>query len=250
MIRACHCMVVLADAAIDDSIARMSQSGMQSVTCSWDERTQNAALNVSGVLDPPPELVAEEAATAASSAPKALHRRGRRGRRGRNTRAEVDAASGAAADVLAAAAHCDAQNPQRRGGRRGAGGSTSEAAPDALDAAAAVSVAPLAAAVDGLRISSPPPPPHVAAETAAAVKPLPVSIEPGTRSLPPGPHSVPSLKECCVCLDEVAAEDMHVLMPCMHRCVCAGCSAALMGTTRKCPKCRADVTLASRVFDD
>ena len=64
----------------------------------------------------------------------------------------------------------------------------------------------------------------------------------------------PALKECCVCLDDVAQADLLLLMPCAHRCVCQACADALMAilppAPRRCPKCREPVWRASRVFED
>jgi hypothetical protein len=72
--------------------------------------------------------------------------------------------------------------------------------------------------------------------------------------LPPLPPPVPALKECCVCLDDVAQADLLLLMPCAHRCVCQACADALMAilppAPRRCPKCREPVWRASRVFED
>jgi hypothetical protein len=70
---------------------------------------------------------------------------------------------------------------------------------------------------------------------------------------PPAPPA-PALKECCVCLDDVAQADLLLLMPCAHRCVCQACADALMAilppAPRRCPKCREPVWRASRVFED
>jgi hypothetical protein len=67
---------------------------------------------------------------------------------------------------------------------------------------------------------------------------------------PPPPLPVPALKECCVCLEDVAQADLLVLLPCMHRCVCADCAAALLADARPCPKCRERVERAARVYED
>jgi hypothetical protein len=70
--------------------------------------------------------------------------------------------------------------------------------------------------------------------------------------LPP-PLPLPPMKECCVCLEDVAADDMWLVSPCGHRCVCEVCAAALMAmprSSRKCPKCRAGVKRVMRVFEE
>jgi hypothetical protein len=58
------------------------------------------------------------------------------------------------------------------------------------------------------------------------------------------------MKACCVCLTDIAAEEMWLLLPCGHRCVCEGCAAALLSTTRKCPKCRVRLERTMRVFEE
>jgi hypothetical protein len=60
----------------------------------------------------------------------------------------------------------------------------------------------------------------------------------------------PVMKECVVCLDDVALPAMLLLMPCAHRCVCGDCAARLMDApppARACPKCREPVTRASTI---
>jgi hypothetical protein len=48
--------------------------------------------------------------------------------------------------------------------------------------------------------------------------------------------------------------DMMLLLPCLHRCVCPACADVLMMAgplqQRRCPKCRAVVERAVRVFED
>jgi hypothetical protein len=41
--------------------------------------------------------------------------------------------------------------------------------------------------------------------------------------------------ECCVCME---ARKTHVLMPCRHMCVCAGCASVVMAGSKACPICR------------
>jgi hypothetical protein len=53
-----------------------------------------------------------------------------------------------------------------------------------------------------------------------------------------------------VCLDDVALPDLLLLLPCAHRCVCAGCAAMLLAQARPCPKCREPLARATRVYED
>jgi hypothetical protein len=59
-------------------------------------------------------------------------------------------------------------------------------------------------------------------------------------------------KTCCACSADVLIDDLLLLLPCAHRCLCAGCAAHLLETpagSRHCPKCRAPVSGTSRVYD-
>ncbi len=61
------------------------------------------------------------------------------------------------------------------------------------------------------------------------------------------------MKECCICLEDVAVEALLQLLPCAHRCVCEACAERVMLLplrARTCPKCREPVARASRVFED
>jgi hypothetical protein len=87
----------------------------------------------------------------------------------------------------------------------------------------------------------------LAAPAALAAAPMPAPL------LPPPPPPPPLMKECCVCLEDVAADDMRLVSPCGHRCVCEACGVALMAmprSSRKCPKCRAGVKRVMRVFEE
>jgi hypothetical protein len=69
--------------------------------------------------------------------------------------------------------------------------------------------------------------------------------------MPPALPMLPALRECCVCLADVAAADLLLLLPCAHRCVCEACASMLLSAPQpRCPKCREDVARASRVFED
>jgi len=51
--------------------------------------------------------------------------------------------------------------------------------------------------------------------------------------------------ECAVCMD---APNTHVLVPCGHKCVCAGCSERIRERGH-CPMCRAAVVWTCEVFE-
>jgi hypothetical protein len=53
--------------------------------------------------------------------------------------------------------------------------------------------------------------------------------------------------ECCMCLKAEDVGKLLALVPCGHRCVCADCSALVVGHT--CPVCRTEARQAIRVFD-
>jgi hypothetical protein len=90
-----------------------------------------------------------------------------------------------------------------------------------------------------------------AAAAGVAAPEAPVAPPPAA---PPPPPPLPPVKECCVCFLDVPLDDMLALMPCLHRCVCEACAAALLATEppseRLCPKCRKPATGAARVFDN
>jgi hypothetical protein len=86
----------------------------------------------------------------------------------------------------------------------------------------------------------PPPPPPAAAVVVAAV--------------PAAAPPPPVLKKCCICLSDVLLDELFILLPCLHRCVCARCADVLLKERlrcyRLCPKCRAPVERAGRVYED
>jgi hypothetical protein len=69
-------------------------------------------------------------------------------------------------------------------------------------------------------------------------------------SAAPAPPVVPIRRECCVCLDASSPEALMALYPCGHRCCCAECADKLLRQARPCPKCRAPLQGAMRVYDD
>ena len=90
----------------------------------------------------------------------------------------------------------------------------------------------------------------------SASEPPPLPLPSAVRSVSVATQTPPeALAECCVCLADVAARaQLLAVLPCRHRCVCAGCAAWLLGAAapqqRKCPKCRAPIAGMLRVFDE
>jgi hypothetical protein len=67
------------------------------------------------------------------------------------------------------------------------------------------------------------------------------------------PSAPPRAVECCVCLEARPLQELRLLAPCGHRCVCAACAAGLLAAPhaqRKCPKCRVTIVYVTRVYDD
>ncbi len=89
--------------------------------------------------------------------------------------------------------------------------------------------------------------PHAAAALAAAACAR-SRVDASTSTSPPPPE----LLECCVCFEDVTLEELLLLYPCGHRCVCQACADALNAvappTQRLCPSCRKDVHGATRVY--
>jgi hypothetical protein len=117
--------------------------------------------------------------------------------------------------------------------------------PAALLRAAAAAAPPrpvgFAAAAAAPLLQPPPPPLSFGAERAFA------AAMADTAMLP--------LARCRACFAELALEQLRMLWPCGHRCVCAACAAALLAlpadtAARTCPRCSAPVSGAARVFDD
>jgi hypothetical protein len=75
---------------------------------------------------------------------------------------------------------------------------------------------------------------------------------PGTPSAPTDMHAV--TLECCICLDGKKVEQMAMFVPCGHVCCCSLCFAKQVRADTaarqhsKCPKCRARVNNAMKVF--
>jgi hypothetical protein len=62
----------------------------------------------------------------------------------------------------------------------------------------------------------------------------------------PAPHSDAEEMQCVVCFD--APKD-HLIVPCGHQCVCAGCAEQLTNTrTPTCPVCRGPIRETVKVF--
>jgi ankyrin repeat protein len=156
----------------------------------------------------------------------------------------------------ASAAHAGARR-RRRAGASGGGGGThgaADAEPPAVPPAAAPppQVAPPDAPLPPpppAPLPSPPPPPPCAAPPA----PLPPVAAAAEAQAAPPPPEAPASKECCVCLTDLPAQELLLVYPCGHRCVCEGCAAALHAqppAARRCPKCRQPLQHTLRVFED
>jgi uncharacterized coiled-coil protein SlyX len=52
---------------------------------------------------------------------------------------------------------------------------------------------------------------------------------------------------CCICHESKSRHELFALVPCGHRCVCAGCASLMMH--KPCPVCRTATIMAMRVFD-
>jgi hypothetical protein len=88
-----------------------------------------------------------------------------------------------------------------------------------------------------------PPPPPV---------PLPQLLPPPLQPVPPPPLP-PAMRECCVCFLDILLDDMRLLAPCGHRCVCGDCAGLLLArppALRNCPKCCEPIASFTRVYDD
>jgi hypothetical protein len=105
----------------------------------------------------------------------------------------------------------------------------------APEGAAASADASLSGLLAGLALVAPPPPAAAALPAAAPPPPPPV------------------MRECCICFLDVLQDELRLLSPCGHRCVCAECASVLTArppASRLCPKCRELVVCATRVFDE
>ena len=73
----------------------------------------------------------------------------------------------------------------------------------------------------------------------------------GNAMAPPAGTKPNEETSCVVCCDENRS---HVLIPCGHLCLCAGCSemlfttARIVGETPLCPMCRAPCEHAMRIY--
>ena len=60
------------------------------------------------------------------------------------------------------------------------------------------------------------------------------------------------MKECCICYNNIAVNELLAFVPCGHRCVCSECVKKIVSgniTKRKCPMCRKRVKEAMIVYD-
>lgn len=54
-----------------------------------------------------------------------------------------------------------------------------------------------------------------------------------------------TLEECVICLDR---KSDHIILDCMHLCLCGQCSAEIFQTTKICPKCREPANAIRKVY--
>ncbi len=64
-------------------------------------------------------------------------------------------------------------------------------------------------------------------------------LQPASISTPVTQEAKADDKSCVVCM--VGKKD-HIILPCMHMCLCADCVKPLLESTKKCPMCREPVT--------
>lgn len=89
-------------------------------------------------------------------------------------------------------------------------------------------------------------------ETVAA--PMPVAPPPdpvaavASRPPPPRAPATPTDDDKAACVVCRANERDHICIPCMHIAYCVECVDAARALSQKCPICRADATVVSRVF--
>ena len=62
-----------------------------------------------------------------------------------------------------------------------------------------------------------------------------------------GESSKRAMGECCICLERTASDRLLALVPCGHKCVCAGCADGLV--RKPCPICRKKVREVLRVYE-
>lgn len=65
------------------------------------------------------------------------------------------------------------------------------------------------------------------------------------KKVKPEDNKKPDIQDCVVCM---AQPSSHVLIPCMHFCLCESCALVCRIKKIKCPKCRSKVTKISKVF--
>jgi hypothetical protein len=81
-------------------------------------------------------------------------------------------------------------------------------------------------------------------------EPAPTPAAPLSPPPPPAAMMPAAMSECCVCLSDMPAAQLLVVVPCGHRCLCPHCWEQLEPpTARRCPICNAPAVMAMRVFD-
>jgi hypothetical protein len=188
------------------------------------------------------------------------------GRRQAQASVAPDAAAVAAADAamasLLAEEEADRATKAKRKSKKKRGGGAAAAATayrsaapadaHATDAADLVDDAAAALAAVHLHETRDPFPTPPAAAGARALSPTPAAA-PSPVVYQPAAAPAVRMRECCVCLDDVAASDLLLMMPCGHSCVCAPCADMLAQRPppdRRCPKCRNPFTGVTHVFED
>lgn len=77
--------------------------------------------------------------------------------------------------------------------------------------------------------------------------PKPAPVDPRPIQASSKINAVPiETEECAVCME---VQKTHAFVPCGHRCVCVGCSEAIMKSSKKCPLCNQVSACAIKVYN-
>ena len=89
------------------------------------------------------------------------------------------------------------------------------------------------------------------APAAAQAAPPTMLFAPAAPPSPPPPLPSRAIKECVICWADVPIDELLLLWPCAHRCLCSACADDLLACSApRCPKCRVAVAGASRVYEN